>query len=236
MTIQPYSSPWCLQRFNQWSKRPDTASGGTDVITDLSKYARLSEAQQEIVTDIAAICPHVLYPAVSYANMPTLSTVDSQVFTFGYDNNGNQLAPIGKVGIYRSLNDIPSNPMREGSDFLNEGVQIRIPNNQSYSGTLYFRGIIPPPDLNAGQDPGLFPIQSRDLIPIKAALNFCIESNRDPDLAAILAPKYSERWLKQLLAWRTQFRGGGVLGSYTGLRLALGGVVGGSLSTYPYAI
>lgn len=234
MSIQPYTSKWCLQQFNWLTGRPDTASGGADVISDADKYSRLSAAMQEIVIDVAAICPHILYPTVSYTSMPTMQTSDHQVFIFGYDDTGNLLAPIGKTGLYKSLNDIPSNPMGNG-EYLSEGTQIRIPNNQTYGGTIYWRGITPPASLSNGVDPGFFPIQSRELIPLKAAVNFCLEANRNPDLAAILAPRYQDRWLKQLLAWRTAFRNGGVLGSYSGRTLALAGLTGNALSTYPYA-
>jgi len=130
---------------------------------------------------------------------------------------------MGKTGIYQSLSDIPDNPWREGRDYLNEGTQIRIPNNGSYSGTLYWRGITPPADINAATQPSLFPEASRELIAIKAAYNFACEGNRNPELADRMYAKYQERFPYWCLTWRTAFRNGGALGTWTGRDMAIGG-------------
>lgn len=159
-----------------------------------------------------------------------MSTTDSQVFTFGTDTNGYAIAPIGKVGIYTDLNSIPDYPWREGVDFIRAGATaIRIPNNNVYTGTLYWVGITPPADIDATHQPALFPESSRVLIAIRAAYDFATEANRNPDLAAQMAVRYGEplsgnkgQFAHWLTTWRTQYRSGGVLGSFSGLNLALG--------------
>lgn len=221
MSTTPWSSAYCLSRFNQFTGRPNT-SPSTDAITDEQKYVRLSEAQNELVGDLAGICPHVLYPNVADADLPTLSTDDNQVFTFGFDDDDNAIEPIGKAQLYRNLNDIPSNPMAEGRDFLNEGAHIRIPNNGTYTGTIYWRGIAPPPTLTANTDPILLPAASRELIVLRAAISFSMETKRNPELAVYLQGLHDKRWGSWLVAWRTMYRGGGVLGTWTGMQIALG--------------
>jgi hypothetical protein len=183
----------------------------------------LSEAQNEVIADIAAICPSVLYPTVANASLPTLSTSDNQVYTFGTDANGYSIAPIGRVAIFATLNDIPTSPWREGRDFIRTGATaIRIPNNGSYSGTLYWLGVTNPPDITASVQPSLFPEASRELITLKAALNFGTEGKRDLELSSAMAARYGERFARWCTTWRTQYRRGGAMGSVTGMQLALG--------------
>lgn len=182
-----------------------------DVITSAQIYARLSKAQNKVISDIAARAPQSLYSKAAYGSYPTLSTTDNQVFTFGTDANGYPVTPIGKVGIYPSLASIPDDPWTEGFDFYNEGNQIRIPNNRTYTGTLYWRGITPPADIAAGTQPALNPEYSRVLIVEEAVRAFAVEGNRNPDLAALMAQEYKTDFARMMLVWRTQFRSGGAL-------------------------
>lgn len=214
-----WSAPWLLNDFNELTGRPTA-----DVITAAEKYNRLTKAQNRIVTDIAGICPWVLYPTVGYASMPVCVTEDNQVFTFGTDDNGDPIVPIGETQIYASLNDIPSYPF---TNYMDEGTQIRIPNNGTYTGTLYWRGIAAPPDISVSVDPVLFPLASRALISLRASITFCLEENRNPELAAQLTIDYRPVWLSSLLAWKTQFAKGGAMGNWTGLALALAGAPNG---------
>lgn len=210
-----------LDQFNRLAGRPTTDSG----ITDVQKYARLARAQRRVIADIAAIAPNVLYPTADASSYPTLTTTDNQRFTFGTDADGNKIAPIGKTSIYTSLANIPDFPWIEGVDYLNEGTQIRIPNNGSYTGTLYWRGITTPLDITATNQPALFPPSSRELIVVDAVRQFAMEGVRNPVLAAEMAAEYDRLWRKWCLTWRTAFkRGGGlVYGAATGLQLALAG-------------
>lgn len=199
-----------------------------------SKYERLTDAQSQIVTDIAGIFPSCLYPTTTYASIPTLTTADSgKTFTFGTDSNGFAITPMGKAMIFSSLNDIPSNPWREGIDYIAlGGTAIQIPNNNSYTGTLYWRGITPPGVLSdtSTTQPVLFPEGARQLIAYRAAINFLLEANRNPELAATYIGIYGRPlgtnpglFAAQMLEWKTQWRGGGVLGNQvSGLQVALG--------------
>lgn len=217
-----YDSAYLLALFNRKAGRPTA-----DSITDASKYERLTESQNRVVAMLSAVAPQSLYPKVAYGSMPTLTTTDRQVFTFGNDSNGYPIAPMGKTGIYPSLSAIPDAPWREGIDYLNEGTQIRIPNNRSYGGTLYWRGITPPPNIDATHQPSLFPEASRELIVMDAVRQFASEYARNPDVVTMMANEWDGdgirpgAWATWCLVWKTQFRQGGALGAYTGRDLAL---------------
>jgi hypothetical protein len=222
--VATFDSPSLLGTFNDLTGRPSA-----DAITDPRKYGWLSLANNELIANIAAICPWTLYPTGAF---PTMTTADNKIFTFGTDTNGYAKTPIGKTGIYTSLSSIPDSPWREGWDYLDEGSQIRIPNDNTYSGTLYYRGIVQPDDLASGTNPSLLPEASRVLIPHIAALNFARSVGRNPQLAqmeldylgypwAAESPGAFARWC---LAWKTAFRNGGALGrTITGRQLAIAG-------------
>lgn len=191
-----------------------TLSGTVNATTqypDASVYTRLAEGQNKVVSDIAARVPQSLYSKAAYGSYPTCTTTDNQVFTFGTDANGYAISPRGKVGIYPSLASIPDDPWTEGFDYLNEGNQIRIPNNRTYTGTLYWRGITNPPDIAAATQPVLNPEDARVLIVYEAVRAFALEGKRDPDLAALMASEYKTDFARYALMWRTQYRSGGAL-------------------------
>jgi hypothetical protein len=201
-----YDSAWLLSEFSTQAGRP-----ANDVFTSAQIYARLAKAQNKIITDLAARVPQSLYPKVGSASYPTLTTSDNQVFVFGTDANGYAITPIGKVGIYPDLTCIPDDPWTEGFDYLNEGNQIRIPNNRTYAGTLYWRGITNPPDIAASVQPVLNPEYTRTLIVSEAVRSFAREGNRNPDLAALMQDEYDRDFRRFCLMWRTQFRSDGAL-------------------------
>jgi hypothetical protein len=174
-----------------------------------------------VIAKIMAVCPRVLYPKVAYGSLPTLTTTDNQVFTFGTDANLYPIFPGGKGGIYPSLTSIPDQPWREGRDYISEGTQIRIPNNGTYGGALYWYGVTNPADISATTQPALFPEASRELIVIEAVRQFAQEGLRNAALVDEMTNEWNEAWPTWCLVWRTQFRGGGALG-FTGLQLALG--------------
>lgn len=216
-----FDSPYLLALFNRLAGRPTA-----DAVTDVTKYQWLNEAQQELVSAMAAVCPNVLYPTGA---LPTMSTVDSSIFTFGTDTNGYPIAPIGKAGLYTSLQHVPDTPWREGVDYLNEGSQIRIPSNGTYTGTLYWRGITMPADLDATHAPALYPAASRVLLAYLATMNFSTAFTVNLPLADEMRAYLGTPWgqgpgafARWCLTWRTQFRAGGVLGTITGRDLALG--------------
>ncbi len=219
-----YDSADLLSLFNQKAFRP-----ATDAITDAQKYARLAKAQNRVIALMAGVVPYSLYPKVAYGSIPTLTTTDNQIFTFGTDSNGYPIYPMGKAGIYSNLNDIPDFPWAEGQDYISEGYQIRIPNNNSYTGTLYWYGIGQPADISASTQPSLFPEASRELIVIEAVRQFALEGVRNKELADAMRMEWHGTrdepgaWPIWCLCWRTQFKSGGALNCFTGMQLALAG-------------
>lgn len=213
-----------LSQFNELAGRPSA-----DAITDAQKYQRLARAQTTVVAKMMGVVPYSLYPKVAYGSLPTLTTTDNQVFTFGTDGDGYAVFPMGKGGIFTSLSDIPSNPWRPGIDYMIEGTQIRIPNNNTYSGTLYWYGVGQPTAISASTQPSLFPEGSRRLIVIEAVRAFSVEYLRNADLALAMerewsgTPEMVGQWPTWCLAWRTAFRDGGALDWWSGLNLAIAG-------------
>jgi hypothetical protein len=204
----PWSSGYLLDLFNRYASRPTT-----DEVTDTQKYRWLSEAQTGVVADIAARSPNVLFGA------PTaLITSDNKTFTFGTNNNGYAVFPQGNVRVFTSLNNVPDYPLHLGVDYVSEGTTIRIPNNRTLSGPLYWQGITTPPDITASTQPSLFPEASRNLIALDAARRFMATQGR-PDLSDDLQRQYDRELPRWLLVWKRQFSNGGALGAVSGLRL-----------------
>lgn len=218
-----WDSAYCLQSFNRKAGRPTT-----DAITAAQKYERLSDAQNRVIALMMGVVPYSLLPKVAYGSIPTLTTTDNQTFTFGTDANGYPVFPMGKGGVFASLNDIPNNPLLEGRDYISEGYQIRIPNNNTYTGTLYWYGVTQPADITASTQPAIFPEAARELIVIEAVRQFAQEYLRNAALADEMAAEWDTRaWPTWCLAWKTQFARGGALRTWTGLDLAIAGQGGG---------
>lgn len=210
-----YDSVSLLSLFNEKAGRPTT-----DLFTDAKKYRQLSVSQNRLIGKLSAIAPASLYPKVSNDDLPTLETVDGQVFTFGEDENDYPVFPMGKGGIYTSLANIPDAPWQPGVDYLDEGTQIRIPNNRTYSGTLYWYGIANPPDIDATHQPTLFPEAARELIVIDAVRQFATNYGRSPSISALMSAEWADAWPTWCLVFKTQFRSGGALRCWSGRRIA----------------
>lgn len=213
----PYSAPDLLALFNRLANRP-----AADAISDADKYDRLSKAQQRVVMEAAVVYPQAFYQKVAYGSIPTLFTVDNQVFTFGVDDNDNPIVPFGEANIFTSLAAIPNDPWLEGIDYLNEQTQVRIPNNGSWSGALYWRGVQIPGVIDATTDPVLYPLPARELIAIDAVRQFAKEGFRNPELADDMRDEWNRLFPLHCYTWKTQFHQGGALvyGTYTGKQLA----------------
>lgn len=177
-------------------------------ISATSIYARLARAQQDVIEEVASIYPNCMYRTSGPA---TLTTSDNKVYTFGTDAQGHAVAPMGHVAVFRSLSDYPDNPMREGVEYLDEGTQIRIPNNNTEQATLYWQGIPTPADISASQEPALRPAPARRLIVIKAVETFAREGGRNYALADDMEALYAKQFAKHMLSWKTRFRQGGAL-------------------------
>lgn len=214
-----YQSSDLLALFNDYAGRP--ASG--DVISDADKYKRLARAQNVVLEDLAARVPEPYYSHAAYGSTPTLTTADNQVFTFGTDANSDASFPIGKMNIYSSPSAIPDDPLVEGVDYLWEGNQIRIPNNGTYTGTLYYRGIAPLEALSGTVQPTLSPPPLRILIVYEAVRAFAREQGRNEELAQAMAQEYGLSLARWCLTLKTAQVNKGTNGPITGRRLHIAG-------------
>jgi hypothetical protein len=192
-----------------------TGRAAMDKITPAIKYQWLSDAQTAVVSEIATVAPWALFPKVGTANLPTMSTTDNNVFTFG-TSGGTPIEPIGSVQIYKYITDVPDRPMVPDLDYIAEGNQIRLPHNRSYAGTLYYRGIVFPSAITAGNNPSLIPTQANELVAIRAARDFAESGNvRNPALADRMEKRWAQRWPRWCLVWKKQFSAGGALRAYS---------------------
>src|SRR5690606_34156080 len=108
----------------------------------------------------------------------------------------------GSGSVYRSLDAIPQSPMRVGVDYIDEGVQIRIPNDRAYSGQLFWYGITQPPALSASTQPFIQPPAARILIVIEAVRIWAEDFDRN----GALADRMANRFARELPPWLTQIR------------------------------
>ena len=212
-----YQSSDLLTLFNSYAARPSAG----DQISDANKYLRLARAQHVVIDDFAARIPEPQFSLAAYGSTPTLTTSDNQIFTFGTDLNSDASFPLGKVNIYNSLSAIPDYPLVEGQDYLWEGSQIRIPNNGTWVGTLYWRGVAPVQEISASVQPTIVPPPARILIVLEAARAFMAEGGRSPDKVQSLAAEYGVNLARWLLALKTANMTRGGTGALSGLRLTM---------------
>lgn len=199
-----WDGPYMLGAFDRMAGRP-----ASDQIAAETKYVWLSEAQNEVVADIAARMPEVLYTPGAIA----MTTPDGgHTFNYGNDPNGNPIFPMGKTRIFTQLTAVPDGPLVPGFDYLDEGWRIEIPNNRTYPGPLYWRGIVPPLDINATTPPAIMPPPARELITFLAVKNFGQAGNINPEMAAQMTELWSRSFPRWMLVFRTQYASGGVLG------------------------
>ena len=195
-----------LTRFNQMAGRPST-EGGT--LTDTIKYQYLADAEEYTIGRIASIAPKVLYGAPV-----ALTTADGGLtFTFGTDANGYSLMPLGRATIYDSLASIPGGAWAPGVDYLDEGATIRMPNNRTFTGTLYWYGISPPHRLDASNQPVLLPPHARMLYVIKAVADFAGNGVRNAVLEERLLERYEREFGTVMTELRKHFSAGGAMGA-----------------------
>lgn len=213
-----WDSARCLAKFNELSGRPVS----NDPMTDAAKYLRMSDAQNEVIQDIAPRFPKTLVSKAVAASTPTLSTSDNKIFTFGTDVSGTDAQfPIGRVRIFTALANIPDSPWVEGIDYLNEGTQIRIPNNRTHSGTLYWRGMAAVANITAAVAPSIVPPPARVLICYKAVEVLAREAMRDEALATNMENLYDRAFRRWCLVWKTQMSSGTGYGIVSGLDRAM---------------
>lgn len=210
-----YTSVNLLAVFNNLAGRP--ASG--DSITDANKYVRLAQAQDEIVLDQVGVCGKVLYSAPTAMTMGT----GNLTATFGVDGNGYDLFLLDGF-VYPNLNAIPQYAMQPGEHYMDEGTRIRALNQVPFTGTLYYYGVVSPQYMSASVESILQPPALRMLIPIRAAMNFAGEGNRNPALFAMMKERYDREWGRATVAMRKHFRSKNRLGPLTSGGVGYGSV------------
>ncbi len=189
-----YDSVDLLARLRLQIRRP-TAD---ESLTDAQAYQLLTDAQQIAFEDITVRAP--------FANMtaPTLMTSSDsgRTYVFGTDANGDAIAPLGHVQIYRNTACVPDSPLIEGQDYLNEGTKIRIPNNRTMPAP-YWQGVLPPAAISAASAPTLLPATSRVMVVYKAAALYA--SLGDLRDASKYESMYADAMAKHLLRLKTEF-------------------------------
>lgn len=194
-----------LTRFNQMAGRP-AAEGGT--LTDPVKYQYLADAQEYTIGRIASIAPKVLYGSP----VQMLTADGGLTFTFGVDDNDVPIIPLGRATIYDSLSAIPGGAWVPDVDYLDEGATIRMMNNRSYTGNLFWYGIAPPTRLDDKNDPVLLPQHARILYVIKAVADFAGNNVRNAALEDRMLARYEREFGQVMTELRKHFSSGGAMG------------------------
>ena len=182
-----------------------------DDTTDL--YPRLARAQVQLIEAIASRYPNPLYSA-PFALTPS---ADRTTFSFGTDAQGQPILPLGWVQISPNARAFIGDEFVgwvEGTDFLDEGTQIRVTANRTFTGTLYCRAVLTPPDIAAAVDPVIQPVSARALIAVLAARDFAGEGAAQPSLVAAMQAKWNDPltgFPALMLTYRRRYRGGGAL-------------------------
>lgn len=160
-----------LAKCKQLARRPATDSE----MDDTEWYDYLTQAQQEAYMRFSIHFPEYLVGA------PTLMTDsgDSKVFYFNADGT---TYPIGQVEIRASRTKnllVPGPEWDSQADYVWEGNQIRIPDNQTRSfadGAPYARFITPPGAIDASTQPTLQPDHARIWLAYLAVLEWANKS------------------------------------------------------------
>src|SRR5512146_180954 len=105
------TAPDLLELFNDLTGR-----AATDSVQPTKKYTWLTRAMYEVVSELATVAPSSLYQKVGTSSLPTMSTTDNNVFTFG-TSGGAAIVPFGSAQIYKHLTDIPDRPMVKDLDY-----------------------------------------------------------------------------------------------------------------------
>lgn len=195
-------------------------NGGFPLQFEVTAYVDTDEVSVTSGTDTPLPMQAV---AIHGWGIGTADATDGQVFTFGFTSNGFPIFPFGKARIYPSLASFPDFAWIEGLDYVNEGTQIRLLNNRTWNDTLYWYGVIQPPNITSSVAPVLSPEGARELIVYRAAADFLNEGEANSKLADRMEGKYAQAFGRWCLVWKTQWSDGGALGSVSGLRIAEAG-------------
>lgn len=206
-----WDSADCLKRLKDAVGLEDASE--FDDVADL--YPLLADGQEEVVREVAARYPDAFYQA------PTLMTASGDRKTFSYGQvNGQDVMPMGWVQIAPRLSAFTGmffTGWVNGVEFLDEGTKIRIPSDRTYSGNLYFRGVMRPARITAAVGPSLLPLEiGVPLLVNRAMRKFGLLGNQRPDLVKVADeewgyPKTQTPGLfaTAMLTYKRRFRGGG---------------------------
>ena len=196
MPITQWTSTDLLARVRRYLPNPQN----TDFPSNTDIYAMMQEATQEFARDILSPCPYLGMQAPAL-----MTTADSGLtWQYGLDADGNPIAPLGAVSIYRRKEDVPDFPMELGVDYLDETIQIRMPANRadpiSYpDGAPYYYGNVPQVYVDATHNPNINPVDIRIAIVWKTTQNALLALGADETKAA---NKYAEH--VQKIVWSEQ--------------------------------
>jgi hypothetical protein len=168
----------------------------------------LSIAQVKVLNRISAIYPNALYSPP----FQLIASADRTTFSFGTDSAGNPIVAKGWVQISPRATAFSGDSFAgwvEGQDFLDEGDKIRVVSNRTYSGTLYCRAVLTPPDITLLVPPVLNPPDARQLIVVQAVKDFAGQGEQNAKVAARMQAKWNEDFPALMLTMRKRFRGGG---------------------------
>lgn len=199
MATLGYDSPGLLARFNLWSGRPTA-----DAISNDTKYTYLADAEQYVLMRLSPIVAKVLYDAPTALT----STDGGFTYTFGTDEDGNALFPLGRTKIFTSLTCVPDYALQPGVDYLDEGTRIRSVNDAPLAGPLYWYGLQPIGQMSAIVDPVLQPPPMRTLIVVKAVADFAESANiRNAALADRMLVRFEREFGPQMTMIRKHLQG-----------------------------
>lgn len=216
-----------LTKWNQYTGRPSSG----DSIQDATKYQYLADAQSEVIGEMVSVAPKPFIAASGGPINITANTTDNIVFTFGVDGDGYPLMALA-TKIYPALTAIPDWPLIPGADYLDEGTQIRMPNNITLPfPALYMYGVVFPQRMSATVQPALQPPAARMLIVYKAVEIFANGAGvRNAQLADRMAAKYQLEFGKWMTTIRRHFQGGNPLGPLVTPFAATSQAFGGSFT------
>lgn len=203
-----YTSTGLLSRFNLWAGRPDSVTNpsAVDAIPDAVKYMYLADGEQYTIGRISSISAKILYGAPR-----AMQTSDGGLtWTFGYDDDGNLMFPMGRTSIYTALACLPSFALRPDYDYLDEGTRIRCMNNVPITGPLYWYGLQPTGQMSATNQPVLQPAPMNVLSVIKAVAAFAEAGNiRNAALSDRMTLRYEREFGPLMTLVRKHLRGSG---------------------------
>lgn len=187
-----------LSRVRRYINRPTD----DELVTDAFVYALLTEAQTEVLAEIATLAP------LAQMGAPVLlTTTDSGVtYTFGTDANGHAVFPLA-CEVYGTVEgrELRACSWLSWGDFVIEGDKIRMPGNRAltFDDGPYARFVRADASISASIEPILKPAPARILLVYKALIAFAaVGGLRDP---SPWEEKYVAAWKTWLTAMRTQF-------------------------------